>query len=549
MEWQSKFQERILVRGYNYYLSGAVEDLKVYDDHIESIVEGTEEYEVVIDIENDEVISMYCSCPYAQDGHLCKHMAATLYEYTQEECEAEEYQDEYYDDYDYENVDIYDEVYGYRDSQTVDDITLNLLKEAIDIEKLRFLAQEVLKRDPSYKSMYKDVLETSLIELSQTSYMNDARKLIRNPDKEQELNEYIHRMISLYIDHNELEKGTVFLQWLIDTMAYEMNCSFDFLSQEIKHFLEKLEKNHKENMLIYLLNRVEKRDEIMDIIVQSFNNMEYVDVFRNEMNLWTKEIEYNIYPALKQRAENFVSLFLKLAYEKGLNEQILDAMIQNHQNLDCIKHWQIKRFMDKEQYSKARELLEEGLKTCQEYGSRKRYRLLYKELLVNQKDIETLKVFLRELIKSYRDIETYRELKNLYSKEEFREVRFEIFSEFSYDDFLLKLYVEEQKWKSLLKNLSMRSDLNFLNMYEKQIPQEFEADIVQVYKEILEKNAQLAANRNVYKEWVNTMIHMMEYDTGSQVVREMLYHWSRLYSSRRAMQEELQVVYQALSDE
>lgn len=52
---------------------------------------------------------------------------------------------------------------------------------------------------------------------------------------------------------------------------------------------------------------------------------------------------------------------------------------------------------------------------------------------------------------------------------------------------MLELYVEEQNWKSLLKNLSMRSDLNFLNMYEKQIPQEFEADIVQVYKEILEK--------------------------------------------------------------
>ena len=65
-------------------------------------------------------------------------------------------------------------------------------------------------------------------------------------------------------------------------------------------------------MLIYLLNRVEKRDEIMDIIVQSFNNMEYVDVFRNEMNLWTKEIEYNIYPALKQRAENFCELVFKV---------------------------------------------------------------------------------------------------------------------------------------------------------------------------------------------------------------------------------------------
>lgn len=549
MQWQSKFQEKILIRGYDYYLSGAVEDLKVYGNHIESIVEGTEEYEVEIDIENGEVTSMYCSCPYAQDGYACKHMAATLYEYTQDECEAEEYQDEYYDDYDYENVDIYDEVDDYRVGHRVDDITLKLLKEETDIEKLRFLAQEVLKHDPSYKSMYKDVLEASLIELSQTAYMNDAMKLIKNPDKEKELNEYIHRMISLYIDHNELENGTIFLQWLIETMTNDSNSSLDFLSQEIKHFLEKLEKNQRERMLIFLLSRIERRDEIMDVIVQNFNAMEYVDVFRNEMNLWTQEIEYNIYPTLKLKAVNFVNLFLRLAYEKGLDEQILDAMIQDHQNLDCIKHWQIKRFMDKEQYSKARELLEEGLKICQEYGPRKRYQLLYKELLVNQKDTETLKGFLRELLKSNRNIETYRELKNLYSKEEFREVRFEIFSEFSYDDFLLKLYVEEHHWKSLLKNLSMRSDLNFLNMYEKQIPQEFEADIVQVYKEILEKNAQLAANRNVYKEWVNTMIHMMEYDTGSQVVREMLYHWSRLYSSRRAMQEELQVVYQALSDE
>ena len=92
-------------------------------------------------------------------------------------------------------------------------------------------------------------------------------------------------------------------------------------------------------------------------------------------------------------------LFLKLAYEKGLDDQILDVTIQDHQNLDCIKHWQIKRFMDKEQYSKARELLEESLKTCQEYGPRKRYKLLYKELLINQKDIETLKVFLRDSIK------------------------------------------------------------------------------------------------------------------------------------------------------
>ena len=35
---------------------------------------------------------MYCSCPYALDGRNCKHMAAVLYEWS--ENEAEEKKDE-----------------------------------------------------------------------------------------------------------------------------------------------------------------------------------------------------------------------------------------------------------------------------------------------------------------------------------------------------------------------------------------------------------------------------------------------------------------------
>lgn len=542
MKWQTRFPERILLRGYHYYLSDSVKDLKIYNNRIESYVEGTEEYKVEIDINDDKIVSMECSCPYAQDGHLCKHMAATLFEYTQDECIIDE--DEYYDDY--EHRDYYDEEDEYSTYQKEDDTVLKLLEEETNIEKLRFLALKVLKSDPSYNFMYKDVLQAPLIEMSQTVYVDEAIKLIRDPNKEKELNQYISKMITLYIEHNELEQGMAFLQWLINTTASYTNCSFTVILDETKKLLEKLNVNQKERMLTFLLDQVESRNEIMDIIVENFNELTYVTIFVNEMNHWINNLNYGFSTFMKQRKEDFIKSFLKQAYEKGLNEEILDMMIQDHQNLDCIKQWEIQRFIDNKDFTKARELLEKSYSNCQDKRTRKNYLVQYKELLINQKDPEKLKDVLRELLSIDHDIKTYRELKKLYTKDDFKEVRFELFLEYNYDPFLLELYVEEKNWDSLFKNLSMQSDINLVQRYERSIPKELEPNIVQIYQEILEKKARSSANRNVYREWAKTMIHMLKFKSGNQVVKEMLEHWRFIYSSRRAMQEELEIVYDAL---
>lgn len=543
MKWQTRFPERILLRGYHYYLSDSVKDLKIYNNRIESYVEGSEEYKVEIDINDDKIVSMECSCPYAQDGHLCKHMAATLFEYTQDECIIDE--DEYYDDY--EDRDYYDdEEDEYSTYQKEDDTVLKLLEEETNIEKLRFLALKVLKSDPSYNFMYKDVLQAPLIEMSQTVYVDEAIKLIRDSNEEKELNQYISNMISLYIEHNELEQGMVFLQWLINEMASYTNCSFNVILNEAKKLLEKLNVNQKERMLIFLLDQVESRNEIMDMIVENYNELTYVTIFVNEMNHWSNNLNYSFNTSMKQRREYFIKSFLKLAYEKGLNEKILDSMIQDHQNLDCIKQWKIQRCIDNKDFTKARELLEKSYLNCQDKRTKKNYLVQYKELLINQKDSEKLKDVLRELLRIDHDIKTYRELKKLYTREDFKEVRFELFSEYNYDPFLLELYVEEKNWYSLFKNLSMQSNINLLQRYEKSIPKELEPNIVQIYQEILEKKTQFSANRNVYREWAKTMIHMLKFQSGNQVVKEMLEHWRLIYSTRRAMQEELEIVYDAL---
>ena len=83
-ELEKLFATHILERGYDYYLENAVENIDVSEDIIRADVIGSEDYEVEISVNNGEVTDMYCSCPYALDGRNCKHMAAVLYEWSED---------------------------------------------------------------------------------------------------------------------------------------------------------------------------------------------------------------------------------------------------------------------------------------------------------------------------------------------------------------------------------------------------------------------------------------------------------------------------------
>ena len=77
-DWQHKFASRILERGENYYIDGAVQSMKWDGKKIAATVSGTETYKVKITVSDGVVGDMSCSCPYA-DVDNCKHMAAVLF--------------------------------------------------------------------------------------------------------------------------------------------------------------------------------------------------------------------------------------------------------------------------------------------------------------------------------------------------------------------------------------------------------------------------------------------------------------------------------------
>ena len=79
IKWHNIFDDRILARGRDYWKDGAVHDLETDGERITALVDGTEEYEVEIELDDDSIRDLSCTCPYAEDGTPCKHMAAVLY--------------------------------------------------------------------------------------------------------------------------------------------------------------------------------------------------------------------------------------------------------------------------------------------------------------------------------------------------------------------------------------------------------------------------------------------------------------------------------------
>ncbi len=79
---QSAIDSTIYKRGVEVYKSGAVEQLEVKSEgRIRAEVNGTNRYQVTIQIKDETVFQHHCTCPYVF-GPVCKHIVAVLLGYT-----------------------------------------------------------------------------------------------------------------------------------------------------------------------------------------------------------------------------------------------------------------------------------------------------------------------------------------------------------------------------------------------------------------------------------------------------------------------------------
>lgn len=92
-DWKKEFHTQILPRGLDYYQSGKIRSLSTLSVSINgdsglicsAEVEGTETYQVSLELGKLYVRKMSCTCPHAAEKEQkCKHMAAVLYQLEEE---------------------------------------------------------------------------------------------------------------------------------------------------------------------------------------------------------------------------------------------------------------------------------------------------------------------------------------------------------------------------------------------------------------------------------------------------------------------------------
>ena len=122
-----------LWRGIDYYQSKNVKKIKkISDDEYNSIVSGTEEYNVHIDINHPRKST--CTCPFA-DGRrvICKHMVATFFTIYPEEAERIIKEEQEYEEEEERLFEEHlEEVREYVNGLTEDEVRALLIDKLID---------------------------------------------------------------------------------------------------------------------------------------------------------------------------------------------------------------------------------------------------------------------------------------------------------------------------------------------------------------------------------------------------------------------------------
>ena len=120
-------------RGIDYYQSKNVKKIKkISDDEYNSIVSGTEEYNVHIDINHPRKST--CTCPFAAGRRvICKHMVATFFTIYPEEAERIIKEEQEYEEVEERMFEEHlEEVKEYVNGLTDDEVRAALIDKLMD---------------------------------------------------------------------------------------------------------------------------------------------------------------------------------------------------------------------------------------------------------------------------------------------------------------------------------------------------------------------------------------------------------------------------------
>ncbi|MDO4168864.1 MAG: SWIM zinc finger family protein [Lachnospiraceae bacterium] len=557
MDWRNLFQAHILDRGYHYYCEHAVEDVELGDNIMWATVYGTQDYEVEIRFKQNEVIDMDCSCPYAESGNNCKHMAAVLYEWEdiKEENQTEDIQfsstnDSFQRGNDKEQliketIASADEtiVRTFLQSLLLDDEKLwmrfkSILQPEISEDDLKFYKRQVdaieekyLGRDyfiNYYEAMHfideiYDILDQDVCGMMEDGNYKMAFELIN----------YIFIMIG-EVEMDDSDGGISIIAARCCDLWYEIldQVYGEDKSKMLRWFLAQFDSSMPDYMQEYIEN----------VIMEDFLEKEFLEEklqFTDKMVKKASKKKDSWYREYYVGNWAFRHLALMEQNKSSWNEK--EKYCKQYWQASAVRKYYIDQCIQQKKYDLALEVLKASIEIDADYrGLVKEHHIKMKEIYQTKGDVEKYQEQLWELVLKYTtgDLMIFRELKSQYPEEEWNIVREKIFSKLPLQT-NVQLYKEEKLYDRLMEAVQESGGLWLLQQYESELKKLYPDAVLKKYEDELNNMARLSSDRKRYKQYVSLLRRMKKIKGGTKVVERMVSEWRILYKRRPAMMDEL----------
>lgn len=550
INFEKLFDEKILKRGYNYYLEDAVHDVTRNGNHYEGLVYGTEIYEVQIEIDdNGNVEDMDCDCPYAEENN-CKHMVALLY-YLENDGEIESKKA-------IRNTDNYDKILDKISENEIKEFVLEKIYENFDFQnEFRSHFVQYFEKTPKKvyekriaQSIYQAIGRKGFIEYNETYKFSNA------------MYDYIQEANNL-IKHNEYQApfwiASLILEELPDLPIDDSDGTTSYVESECVEVIEKiLEKCKNDSVIKEIFNWIiesikndtlgDYSDGIEKVLDEHFIEDKFVNERLKIIDEKIQELEQQEDHYSEYKLEELIKTKIALLYQLGMDKEAIKTIKEN------IYYVPIRRMLidierKNENIDKVEKLLKEGMKIALKRGHYGTVTYYIEELLSiykehNQK--EKYKNLVEETLFKYSrgSFKYYKKLKDLYTEEQWKNMKDNIIKILESDgegyhrDDLRQIYIEEQYYEKLYHSVMSTPLFEIVVKYEKYLKKDFEKQLLEEYQKIVNEKARFTGKRN-YEDVRKILQHMKTLKNGEKLVEKLIEEYKIKYANRRLMLEEL----------
>ena len=535
MEWETYFQKRILDRGYDYYFDDRVEDLHINSNRIKAVVYGTYPYHVEIKLNGNRIIGMSCDCPYAQDEHNCKHMAAVLYDWERNATHP-----------------------------VIDNS--KLVKEASEEDVRSFLIQ-VLDDNPDLVETFKQYTQN---EFSLTTMIDDLEGVVNSYSDEYhyidyefscDFCEYFETAVFKWLDLlKEKKQYSLAFEFLlkahdmldkldiddVEGKTYELSFAIINACAKMIICMEEPEIKYAFTLLQEYLNNVKYSYESLDILQPLFNRLNDEDFLKIKLDFVKEQLDYienhNDIFDKEYVLDGFAKMYLELLKKNHASKKEINAIYKKYWECGSIRMDCVYTCINNEEYDEALDYIDKCIDLDYENQAlMKRNIELKKDIYMEQGNIVAYKEELKNLILFFNDtnIEDYIELKSCYLDKEWIKERDSIIEQLTPGRFLCEILETEQLYEKLIDVLLRSGDKYLLHQYTDILSEKYPEQLLQVYQETVEKQAESKGSRKHYYQIVEELRIMKSISGGDKVVDEIIKRWKVQYKNRSAMLDEL----------